>query len=100
MIKYAEKSIKNWITYSQKKIPDTLCTQLTPTELSQKVDSWPHKYFIDQFGTIPEKRKQTAQRKPQANKELHMLRQQKKECKAARKALLKAGLADTQQKNF
>ena len=41
--------------------PDTLCNQLTPTELSQKFDSWLHNYFIDQFGTIPEKRKQTAQ---------------------------------------
>ena len=75
--------------------PDTLCNQLTPTELSQKFDSWLHTYFIDQFGTIPEKRKQTAQRKPRMNKALQTLRQQKKECKAARKALLKAGLAGT-----
>ena len=75
--------------------PDTLCNQLTPTELSQKFDSWLHNYFIDQFGTIPEKRKQTAQRKPRMNKALQTLRQQKKECKAARKALLKAGLAGT-----
>jgi hypothetical protein len=75
--------------------PDTLCNQLTPTELSQKFDSWLHNYFIDQFGTIPEKRKQTAQRKPRMNKALQTLRQQKKECKAARKALLKEGLAGT-----
>ena len=75
--------------------PDTLCNQLTPTELSQKFDSWIHSYFVDQFGTKPERSNQTAQRKPRTNKALQSLRQQKKECKSARKALLKAGLAGT-----
>ena len=37
--------------------PDSLCNKLTPTELSQKFDSWLHSYFIDQFGTKPEKRR-------------------------------------------
>ena len=70
---------------------------MTPTELSQLFDSWLHNCFIDQFGTITEKRisKQTAQRKPRVIKALQTLRQQKKECKAATKALLKAGLAGT-----
>ena len=38
-----------------------------------------------------QERKQTAQWKPRLNKALQTLLQQKKECKAARKALLKAG---------
>ena len=75
--------------------PDTLCNQLTPTEHFQKFDSWIHSYFVDQFGTKPERSNQTAQRKPRTNKALQSLRQQKKECKSARKALLKAGLAGT-----
>ena len=75
--------------------PDILCNQLTPTELSQKFDSWIHSYFVAQFGTKPERSNQTAQRKPRTNKALQSLRQQKKECKSARKALLKAGLAGT-----
>ena len=52
-------------------------------------------FFIDRFGSKPEKGRKTAQRKPRNNKALQTLRQQKKECKAARKALLKAGLAGT-----
>ena len=80
--------------------PDILCNQLTPTELSQKFDSWIHSYFVDQFGTKPERSNQTAQLQPRTNKVLQSLQQQKKECKCTRKALLKAGLAGTAQKNF
>ena len=58
--------------------PDTLCNQLTPTELSQKIDSWLHNYFIDQFGTI-------AQRKPRVNKHYKHYDNRKKNAKQLEK---------------
>ena len=85
------KLIKNWIKFSQQYFLKPCAINWPPTELSQKIDSWLHNYCIDQFGSIPGERKQTAQWKPRLNKALQTLLQQKKECKAARKALLKAG---------
>ena len=52
-------------------------------------------FLLTDLATNQKKAKKTAQRKPRINKALQTLRQQKKECKAARKALLKAGLAGT-----
>jgi len=54
-------------------------------------------FFVERFGTVPvtENKSQTQSRKTRTNKGLQHLRKRKKECKAARKAILKAGLADS-----
>ena len=72
--------------------------KLTTSELSQKFDFWLHQFFIDKFG---EKKDSSAikakgfSRQKRPNKALEHLRKRKKQCKAARKALLKAGLKDS-----
>lgn len=65
---------------------------LSTSELSQKFDSWLHNFFLDHFGEKVDKVSNKHRRKKRPNKALEHLRRRKKECKAARKALLKAGL--------
>ena len=71
--------------------------KLSTSDLSQKFDKWLHACFVEQFGTVPvtKNKSQTQSRKTRTNKGLQHLRKRKKECKAARKAILKAGLADS-----
>jgi Reverse transcriptase (RNA-dependent DNA polymerase) len=80
----------------EKLIPEVFTKQVinksTTTELSQKFDTWLHGFFLQRFGPkeCKESKGSTRQRRP--NKALAHLRKRKKQCKAARKALIKAGL--------
>ena len=75
--------------------PDSLFKKLSTSEISQRFDDWLHQFFLQSFG---EKKKSDVMKKrrcPRANKQLEFLRRRKKECKAAHKALTKAGLTGT-----
>ena len=66
---------------------------LSTSELSQRFDTWLHGFFLERFGPVDRKEtiaKHSRQQRP--NKELTHLRKRKKQCRAARKALIKAGL--------
>ena len=69
--------------------------KLSTSDLSQKFDKWLHAFFVERFGTLPVTENKTHSRKTRTNKGLQHLQKRKKECKAARKAILKAGLADS-----
>ena len=66
--------------------------KLSTSKLSHKFDTWLHGYFLEQFGQkeMNSSKKHIQQKRP--NKALEHLRLRKKQCKAARKALIKAGL--------
>ena len=66
--------------------------QLSTSELSQKFDSWLHNFFLERFGKKESKVITQSKRQQRPNKALNNLRRRKKQCKAARKALIKAGL--------
>jgi len=74
-----------------------LINKLTTSELSQNFDAWLHQFFLNKFGEKKElnamKNGYSRQKRP--NKALQHLRNRKKQCKAAQKALLKAGLKDS-----
>ena len=75
--------------------PDSLFKKLSTSEISQRFDDWLHQFFLQSFG---EKKKSDVMKKrrcPRTNKQLEFLRRRKKECKAAHKALTKAGLTGT-----
>jgi len=63
--------------------------------LSVKFDDWLYTYFDDNFGTVPPSNPTKNKRRKRSHKGLERLRQRKKECKAARKALIRAGLEKT-----
>jgi hypothetical protein len=77
----------------------TLMNKLSSSELSQKFDNWIHQYFLEKFGQKAEKalNQDNNTRKKRPNKILMQLRKRKKQCKAARKALIKAGLKETKE---
>ena len=91
MTKYGNKSIKIWKRSYQKFLHRKRSINST-SELSHKFDTWLHGYFLEQFGQkeMNSSKKHTRQKRP--NKALEHLRLRKKQCKAARKALIKAGL--------
>ena len=60
--------------------------------MSQKFDSWLHNFFLERFGKKELKVITQSKRQQRPNKALNNLRRRKKQCKAARKALIKAGL--------
>ena len=76
--------------------------KLTTSELSQKFDSWLHNFFLERFGKkeLQEKKTNGFTRQKRPNKALDHLRRRKKQCKAARKALLKAGLKDSPEEEI
>jgi len=77
-------------------LPTHTINKLSSSDLSQKFDHWLHAFFLERFGPLPVSEKnKTQSRKPRTNKALQHLRKRKKECKAARKAILKAGLANS-----
>ena len=79
-----------------------IINKLSPSELSQKFDSWLHNYFLEKFGKkeLQEKKTNGFARQRRPNKALDHLRRRKKQCKAARKALLKAGLKDSPEQEI
>jgi len=79
-----------------------IINKLSPSELSQKFDSWLHNYFLEKFGKkeLQEKKTNGFARQRRPNKALDHLRRRKKQCKAARKALLKAGLKDSPEEEI
>ena len=76
--------------------------KLTTTELSQKFDSWLHNFFLEKFGKKDFQKNKTNgfARQGRPNKALEHLRKRKRQCKAARKALLKAGLKDSPEEEI
>jgi len=76
------------------------CNKLSTSELSQKFDSWLHTFFIERFGKKEAKAISQSKREPRPNKALQHLRLRKKQCKAARKALIKAGLKGTAEEEI
>jgi len=70
-------------------------SSLSTSELSVKFDDWLYTYFDDNFGTVPPSNPTKNKRRKRSHKGLERLRQRKKECKAARKALVRAGLEKT-----
>ena len=76
--------------------PTHTIDKLSSSDLSQKFDHWLHAFFLERFGPLPiSEKNKTQSRKPRTNKALQHLRKRKKECKAARNAILKAGLANS-----
>ena len=74
--------------------PDHKINKLSTTELSEQLDSWLYNFFIDRFGQkLPTSQKFL--RPQRKNKALESFRKRKNELKAARKALLRAGLKGT-----
>ena len=61
-----------------------------------------HNYFLEKFGKkeLQEKKTNGFARQRRPNKALDHLRRRKKQCKAARKALLKAGLKDSPEEEI
>ena len=68
--------------------------KLSTSELSNKFDTWLYDFFLERFGE-KNKRESKSSRKPRPHKTLEQFRIRKKQCKAARKALIKAGLEGT-----
>ena len=65
---------------------------LSTSEISQQFDTWLHNFFLERFGKKEPKEFNATCRKPKQHKGLALLRKRKKQCKAARKALIKAGM--------
>jgi len=74
--------------------------KLTTTELSEKFDSWLHSFFLQHFGKKDSKVFNMSKRQKRPNKALEHLRLRKKQCKAARKALLKSGLKGSPEEEY
>lgn len=72
---------------------------LTTCEISSKLAQWLHTFCIDKFGAKPQNQKlsPTNPHPPKKNKRLEDLRRKKKACRAAHKALTKAGLQDSDE---
>lgn len=77
-----------------------LINKLSTAEISQKFDTWLHSFFLERFGTKETKERGCPKRAKRPNKALTKLRQRKKQCKAARKALLRAGLKGTPEEEM
>ena len=73
----------------------SVISSLSTSELSVKFDNWLYTYFSDNFGTVSPAIPSKNTRRKRPHKGLQRLRQRKKECKAARKALIHAGLEKT-----
>ena len=71
---------------------------LSTSNLSKKFDAWLHQFFLERFGPKEVKERITRQKRP--NKAMVHLRKRKKQCKAARKALIKAGLKGTPEEEI
>jgi hypothetical protein len=98
-INFPPSSDKTWEKTNEeleKLIPKVFTKQvmdkLSTSDLSQKFDAWLHGFFLQRFGAKEYKESKGSTRQQRPNKALAYLRQRKKQCKAARKALLKAGL--------
>jgi len=76
--------------------PEKLIKSLSTSDLSLKFDSWLYQFFLDRFGKQEQKSNKT-KRAFRPNKQLEFLRIRKKQCKAAHKALVKAGLTGTEE---
>ena len=99
LINFPAPNDKIWETIDkelEKLIPQhfhkQLMHRLSTSEISKQFDTWLHKYFLDRFGKKEPKEFHSNSRKPKQHKALTMLRKRKKQCKAARKALIKAGM--------
>ena len=72
--------------------------RLSASDFSQKLDTWLYAFFLEKFGPIPSSNnKPSNKRQARPNKALARLRERKKACKKARKALQKAGLAGSEE---
>ena len=80
---------------NSKNFNKAVVSSLSTSELSVKFDDWLYTYFDDNFGTVPQSNPTKNKRRKRSHKGLERLRQRKKECKAARKALIRAGLKKT-----
>ena len=87
MIKCALNATKKLILPSI--FPEKIIKSSSPSDLSQKFDSWLRQFFLEKFGKVEKGRYLS----PRINKQLENLRRRKKECKKAHQALLKAGLS-------
>ena len=67
---------------------------------SQNFDTWLHNFFLECFGRKEDTIFQKSKRNPRPNKALEHLRLWKKQCKAARKALLKSGLKGSPEEEY
>ena len=74
--------------------------KLSLSELSQNFDAWLHNFFLERFGRKEDTIFQKSKRNPRPNKALEHLRLRKKQCKAARKALLKSGLKGSPEEEY
>ena len=77
--------------------PQSKIDSLTSSELAQKVDKWLYNFFLDKFkeeNKAPDPNLKSTPHEPRPRRVhtgLESLRSQKQKCKAARKALIKAG---------
>ena len=106
-INFPSSNSKDWEKLNEelediipKVFTDKKINKLSTSEISNQFDAWLHKFFLEKFGPKNSENPRTCTRKARKNKALRQLRQQKKECKAARKALIKAGLKGSQQEKM
>ena len=108
-LKFPKSNDKVWVKINEeleiiipKVFTKKTIDKLSTSELSQKFDSWLYNFFSERFGLEQSQLKTSSAfvRKPRINKALQKLRQRKKECKAARKALIKAGLSGSPEEKI
>ena len=80
-------------------LPWRLLKNLTTGKVSSKLTQWLHSFCIQKFGAKPQNQKHssTNPQPPKKNKRLEDLRKKKKACRVAHKALIKAGLQDSDE---
>ena len=73
--------------------------KLSTTELQSKLETWLYNFFLEKFGKKERNRqgKSHIQRPERVHKGLARLRESKRQCKAARKALHKAGMKGSEE---
>ena len=79
--------------------PTRRLKHLTPGEISSKLTKWLHNFCTQKFGvkSINQKHSPSSPRPPRKNKRLEALRKRKKACRAAHKALVRAGLQQSEE---
>lgn len=75
----------------------SLIQTTSTSDLAKKFDLWLHHFFLEKFGEAPDKAKAPPTPPKLFHRKLFALRKMKKECRAARKALVRAGLTESRE---
>ena len=75
---------------------DNVMHSLSTSDLSAKIDNWLHAFFVIKFGLAPVRAPTNTKRASFRHRGLERLRRQKRELRAAKRTLQKAGKTDTE----